>query len=347
MFTVASITAVVLVGMLALIAPFRLAARCSRLVERARSAFLAGGYRVSFDVNGGREEDRLSLLRAWGVVTFAIFATLLMTSSTPFADHPGSFALVVLFGLVAGGLGLVIMATLRAFITLLPHWRASYALGRFGFRGLWTLDPASGAQALKDGLSVRVHGSSRLAILDVTGYEILGKGPGPAGGLLHDTIASLTGVPVSLLLLQPESQTLDPDGRRATVFQSVLADMDVSPQTFVRRIRSTLEIVQLLNEKRAPEARIEVRFYAEKPTIRALLFDDTVLVSPWTPREATMPVALIEIAREAQGATLFESYRFMIARLWSAASSREDASAKAQGFKSAAFRRDRLVHVTG
>src|SRR5262245_60598651 len=153
MFTIASIIAVVLIGVVTLIAPFRLAARCSRAMERARAALLAGGYRIGFDANGGKEEEHLSLLRAWGVITFALFATMLLTTSTPFADHPGAFALVVLYGLLAGSLGFGIMAVMRAFATLVPHWRASYALGRFGFRGLWTFDATGGAQALRDGLS--------------------------------------------------------------------------------------------------------------------------------------------------------------------------------------------------
>ncbi|MBI4606867.1 MAG: hypothetical protein HY721_33295 [Planctomycetes bacterium] len=339
MFTAGSVLLILAFAFVALVAPFRFPGRCAAVLDRAMAALASGSCHAAFGCEEGRDEERMVLLRAFGVLSGLFLLGFLLRLDAPFADHPASLSLVFFHALLALIIGGALVGGARGIVAFLPRWRVLEALGSFGFRTFWVQDPAAASPALREALAARIPGTSRVGILDVTGHELIGKGPGPSGGLLYDALAAAADTPVHVLLLQPETQSLDPDARRATVFQTVLAEMDVSPQTYIRRVRATLEAVEALNEKRRPEARIEVRFYAEKPTVRVVIFDESAFVSAWVPRENVTPAAVLEVAREARGPTLFEAFRLQFARLWTAALQKGEASAKAGGFKSVAFRR--------
>lgn len=340
MFATVAFFAVVLFGLAVVGLPFRFQSITSRWIEKIRAQLLCRATCSVFAAGEDKSGERLVKARAWGVTAFVLMVFFLLSMEKPFQDHPAGFFRVAMaiLGAVASTLGLAFCFEMVC--SFLPALRAFGLLSRFGFRALWVLEPGRTARGLREALVARVRGSSRVAILDVTGQELIGKGAGPSGGVLYDTLASMVSVPVQLLLLQPETISPDPEQRRATAFQSVLAEMDITPQNFVRRIRATLDAVQTLNELRAETARIDVRFYTEKPSFRAIVFDGTSLVAPWVPRESNFPSPFLEVGREAAEPTLYNSFRFQFARLWASAAPRKEAEARSNGFKSVVVRRE-------
>lgn len=345
MFTVFMIIAVVAFAVAAVVLPLRFKAATSSWIEKLRGLVLSRTDHAAFGSGEGKAHERLFKAQIGGGVALAVFAMLLLGADAPFRNHPAAVAVLLLNLLGALGVAIVLVTLFEMARAFLPGIRALGLLSRFGFRALWVLEPGKSAALLRSGLGSRIRASSRVAIVDVTGHELLGKGAGPSGGLLYDTLASMTSVPVQLLLLQPETASPDPEQRRATVFQSVLAEMDISPQNFVRRVRSTLDVVQTLNENRSDDARIEVRFYSERPSFRAIVFDESILVSPWVPRETNTPSPFLEIGREAAEPTLYGAFRFHCVRVWTSAAPKQEAAARANGFKSGVVRREAPVTV--
>lgn len=340
MFTTLAVLSLVAFLFITLAVPFYFKAMASELLEKIRSWALARSSRALFSASDALGWERLVNARIWCVAAVVMTGAFLLKAETAFTNTPMGTASVWL-SLIGGWISAVVLAVgTHAAQHYLPLLRGAALLGRFGFRGLWVLDPGASAQELREGMLARLRASGRIAIVDVTGHELIGKGGGPNGGLLFDTISAMTSVPVQLLLLQPETFNPDPEQRRATIFQSVLAEMDISPQNYVRRIRATLDAISTLNEARPDDAKIEVRFYNEKPSFRAIVFDECLFASPWVARETTTATPFLEIDREAAEPTLYNAFRFHCARLWIASAPKHEAAIRAQGFKSVAFRRD-------
>jgi hypothetical protein len=248
--------------------------------------------------------------RFLGATAAGLFIILALSSGAPFRNEPE--AVVKLVGIAAGTLllAILLLAVAASFASFVPAFCERLLLRRFGFSGLWAVGTSRQLSApLREGLAARLRSSSSLGILDVTGFELLGKGPGAAGGLLYDAIESLPELPVQLLLLEPASTTPDPDKVLATVSQSLLAEMEVSPETYARRIQSTVNAVERLNEKRPEAGLIEMAFYTEKPAFRLLILDDTIFVSPFHPRETAVSLPVLEISRRAAAPTFYEPFR--------------------------------------
>ena len=340
MFTLGTVILIlVFVGLLVGV-PFRFKAQTSDVLERLRRKLSARATHAAFGSDDGKAWERLLKTRIWGITAVAFLFLLLVQQGSPFKNDPQTLAsacLNAIGALVIAGFLTVMYEMVTRF---LPALRADGLLSRFGYKGVWLMDPTSPARELRDGLATRFHGSTRVVIVDVTGHELIGKGPGPAGGLLYDTLHTLTAIPVQVLLLQPESVSPDVEQRRATVFQSVLAEMEVTPQNYVRRIRATLDAIQTLNEQRPTECKIEARFYTEKPSFRALLFDESILVSPWVPRESNAISCFLDVAKTAAETTLYSALRYQCARVWAMSANQQDAAQKANGFKSMAVRRE-------
>jgi len=339
MFAASALIAVIVFAIVSLVLPFRFKTLTSKWIEQARSALLSRCQYAVFCSGEGKAGERLVKLRTWGITAFALLVIFLVSIDKPFQDHPSNASRVGFAILGAVALTAAVAFAYEMGRAFLPWVHGAGLLSRFGFRALWVLQPGQPSAALRDGLAARVRGSSRVLILDVTGQDLIGKGAGPSGGMLYDTLTSMTSVPVNLLLLQPESYSPDPEQRRATVFQSVLAEMDITPQNFMRRIRATLDAVQTLNESRPEDARIDVRFYSEKPSFRSIVFDESVLVAPWVPRESTFPTPFLEVAQSAADPTLYSAFRFHFARLWVASAPKQEVAAKSHGFKSVVVRR--------
>jgi hypothetical protein len=241
---------------------------------------------------------------------------LLIVAPSPGGEGPWILArTAILCGLGSAGAALFLVVVLGA-LAYVPDSRAHSMLRAHGFLGFWSVDPERPPRPLVDSLIARARTSKKIRVLDVTGYELIGKGPGASGGLLHDMLASVPGVPVELLLLQPENRVVDPDHKHATVYQMVLHDMDVTPAGYRRKLRATLDAVEALNEKRDPESKIALRFYAQKPSFRAVVFDDSALVSPWAPREKDPSFPFLELACAAPKPSLYEGFRRELVRLW-------------------------------
>jgi hypothetical protein len=291
-----------------------------RLIE----AKLLGGRGAGLEPSSG--ESRLFWLRIWVAIGLTIVASMGFRNGVVLRNEPESLVrapICVLFGLGAGAL---IVGAAKALVTWLPLARMRRLLQDVGIRSLQVVAPESGNARLHASLPGRIKGSNRVSILDVTGFELIGKGPGTSGGILHDALATMTGVPVQVLLVEPGTAAPDPEERHATVFQTVLAELGISAQTFDRQVRATLDAIEALNEHRAPEARIQVAFHQERPTFQLILFDDGVLVAPWAGGATKEDVPYLDIGADSPITSLHEGFRRHFTRLWALALGRVKAS---------------------
>jgi len=71
-----------------------------------------------------------------------------------------------------------------------------------------------------------------------------------------------------------------------------------------------------MNQNRAADTQINVRFYNEKPTMRAVIFDESMVVFPWRPLVHTVDMPCLEVARQSAVPSFYETFRRDFARLW-------------------------------
>lgn len=254
--------------------------------------------------------------RFWGIGSATLFVAGALAHGRLVENDPTSIMTTVLLGAAAMTASAVLVFTIAAFGTYLPRSRGYDVLNRCGFRNLWFVDLTKPGKKFRDTLTARTLQSSRVCVVDVTGFSILGKGPGPAGGLLYDALVAAPDVPVYLLLFNPDARVVDPERKLTSVYQNLLSEMNLSPSSFTRRMRLTLEVIEDLNENRSPEARIQVRYYGEKPGFQTIVFDDTSILSPWHAQEEHTALPYFEVARDSADPSLYESHRRHFARLW-------------------------------
>ncbi len=297
---------------------WRFTAPCRWLLGILRRKLLAPDRPVALESDPGRGSRFELWLRAWAVLAVAILATLTIASdfSAPNAARALGRAVLCAAGALTAALFLVFAA--NALLAYLPHARAMAAVERHGIRSLWIVPPDGCPPGLVEILGTQAKASKVVRILDLTGFEFIGRGPGLAGGLLHDVLATMTGTPVEVLLLDPDTRAPDPDHKQATVYQAVLGELELTPTSFRRKLRATVDAIDALNEKRAPEAKISVRFYREKPCFRGILFDDAAFVSACFPPESRRSYPLVELSRESDAPSLYESFRRAFVSLWRA-----------------------------
>lgn len=326
-------------GMLA----YRFVGLAEKLVTSLQDRFLRGAHQSVFSSPEGHRW--LPWFRGWAGLT-ALSLVVTAAANQALRNEPKAISIVLLLAACSAVVALLIVCVAQACVQYLPRSRAYAALEQQGVGALWLADCQRPARKLRENLALATKNSSCVQILDVTGFNLLGKGPGLTGGLLYDTLDTMTGVPVQLLLLEPEARVLDPDQKHATVFQTLLAEMEVTPATYQRKLRATLDAVASLNERRAREARVIVRFYAEKPAFRIVVFDESALLSPWSPRDTTAPRPFLEFLRDPSGTSCFyEEFRRQFARLWTAATP-EGKCPQAQRSPSTVVRRQPRLETT-
>jgi len=81
-------------------------------------------------------------------------------------------------------------------------------------------------------------------------------------------------------------------------------------------VQGTLQAIDELNDKRPDGAKINVRFFNEKPPFRALIFDHAAFVAPWNPNEAEALFSLFSAQGDDGERTLFDVFHHQSLRLW-------------------------------
>lgn len=302
----------------------RLGAACQRLA-------LCGARRMR--VQGAASLKRgLALVARLGFgVALLVFVTLSLRLG--FLTHNEADSSL---GVAAAGLAAVCMVGGAIYLGLaawlMPAWaRGQDLLRRMGLGGVWSEGPREWSRSLREAVEAHTRASKAVCILDVSGRDLLSRGPGPTGGLLLDALAANPSIPARILLLAPEVDALDPDQRRASVFQALLAELDSSAASYIQCLRATLAAVESLNTGRAPEAQVELRLYTEKPALRMALFDDAAIYSPWPARERTGESTWVEALRDSALPSLQEACRRQFARLWAAAAPPSEVRMSAAG----------------
>ena len=279
----------------------------TRFVTRVRRAVVRPTSEALF--RGVGEELNSAWVRVWGATSAVLFSLCAILDEAAIQNDFQTVVAAGLYGSFAAGTSAFLMVTCLAYWSYVSRTRGYAALRDSGFHALWLAGDNETPKTLRTDVSTSVHNTHHVGILAVTGFDALGKGPGPNGGLLHDALASATHVPVSLFLLLPDAQARDPDRRQATVSQTILADMGLSAHAYHRRLRTTLEAVADLNEWRPPEAQIEVHYYNEKPTFQAVLFENSALISPLTAREHRTFYTHVRRREKNSAPSFFEMFR--------------------------------------
>jgi hypothetical protein len=304
---------------LAVVLPVRFSSPTAKVLARLRDSVMRKAAQAVFESGASRDRTLVDCARVTGGFALFLFLLLALRQGVLLENTPDAVWAVIFLAAMAIVASIVLVVTAVSLATAIPKTKGYALLSRFGFRGLWVVDPKSPSIQARDGIASRLRTTTRLGLLDVTGFELLGKGAGTSGGLLHDALDSLPDIPVEVLLLKPDARVLDPEEVMATVFQSILAEMEVSSNTYMKRIQATLNAVAALNNGRPQGGKIEVRFYTEKPTVRALVFDQSVLVWPWHPRESQIPLPVLEVLKGTTQPTFYEAFRRNFARLWGSA----------------------------
>ncbi len=258
----------------------------------------------------------VSGLRWWGALSLIAFVALGFLDGRLTVEHPVAVIASVSYMLLAGGAAATVVLLVAALRSILPSLRTLDVFRRGGLFAVWLVDCLHPNRRLRENLRKRISRSSKVCIVDVTGYELLGKGPGDAGAFLFSLLDQARHVPVYIALCKPDPDCIDPERRKVSVLQGLLGEMNMSHSTYLRRVSMTMDAVEVLNQSRDENAKISVRFYTEKPTFRAILLDNSCVAIPFHPREERARLAYVDILRSAIHPTLYESFRRHFGRLW-------------------------------
>ncbi len=314
--TLAFVLVVVIVfGMLLL--PLHFESLIKRFRNRLRRFTHCVANRAIFHSSEDKNRHALFSVRLWFVVSACVFAYLGMQDGAVIRNQPAAVVAVAGCGALSLTMGSLIMFIFAMYSWILPGFRGYATLSRCGFRGLWVLDSRRQILDLSADLMEHTKETTRIGIVDVNGYELFVHGPGSSNGMLHYVLQESPDVPVYLLLLNPQTTELDPDSRKITVFQSVLSEMSLKAPLYMVRLRKTLATIDAMNRNRDDSARITVRFYNQRPTMRAVFFDVSVVVFP--PQDSRHDVPCLEIGRHSEVQTFYETFRRDFARLWQGA----------------------------
>ncbi len=255
-------------------------------------------------------------VRAWGISCVLGLAFCVTLNGSMFENQSSSVVEATASGFLATiGASLLILG-LVALRYLVPWARDRNNLTRCGFRSLWVPELGANNRKLQEELRRRALGSKMVGCLDVTGYKYLGRGPGSSGGLLYDVLDAARHVPVLVLLFKPDRHEVDPERKLTSVFNNLLTEMELSESEFTGRVQSTLNAIGNLNRSRPAEAKIEVRYYTDKPTTGGILFDETAIMVPWHPREESSRLPMLEVESESEDPSFYQSFRRHFALLW-------------------------------
>ncbi len=316
MFTLLSLAFIVAFLLAVLAVPFcrpRLTGRVLTWLERT---LLTNSAEVLFFRKGEEERFPFLWVRIWGAGAACIFCCFHFLFGGDLRNAVGGLAVTGISAMLAAITSALIVIACFGYWSYLGRAREYAALRRCGVQGLWIADAQTPAPKLREIATERIQQTTSVRILDVTGRALIGKGPGPDGALLYDALAAIPKVPVSLLLLHPEAGDRDPAYRELTVVQSTLSDMNITPQKFRRYLQATLDAVEDLNEHREDRAKIEIRFYGERPAFKAMIFDDSAFVCPWNPKEKKELFTLFRHGSEPAQPSFVDSFRNMFMRLW-------------------------------
>ena len=308
---------VVFFATLVVLTPYRLADHFDTVLRKLRNFLFSRSSQNVFDSQGKREKQIVKYVQLWSLVSVIVFVVLGIQHGAFIQNAPGAVQNVILNAIAAVGSGLMVVFAVMARTWFVTDAKACVSLGQCGIRSLWLVGTQSKHNNFCEEMTRRVRTSESVSIVDVTGYEFIGRGPRASGGLLYDVLALTPKIPVSVLLMKPMSEEVDPERQQATVFQTVLHELGITKDTYKKRLHATLKMIEQLNTNRLPEARIRVSFYTEKPSVRGILFDDSILTAPWQTREGQGPLPLLEIARKSVVPSFYETFRLQHARLWS------------------------------
>lgn len=256
-------------------------------------------------------------LRAWLFASAAVFLLVVVADGRVVRDDPFSVIKVIFYMGVALALAGAAVFTVIAYAWAPSGFRALVISSRSGLQGLRVLDAKVRSREFSSYLSTSAQSTSNILVLDVTGFELFVERTVGEEGYLVEILRTHQSVPVSVLLLDPNAHEVDPDRQRLTVFQTVLGELQMSATVFMKRLRRTLASIATLNESRPPEAQIEVRYYSEKPGVGAIVFDRSMLVSPWSGAGQIHDCPSFQLGADAPLPSLYESFRRHVIRLWS------------------------------
>lgn len=299
-----------------LVLPLHFEALIERFRARVVRFALGMANRATFCASQHDGRNAILSMRLWFVVSAAVFTYLGLQDGAMIRNQPYAVVVVAGYGALSLAMGSLVLFAFALYNWILPGMRGYATLSRCGFRGLRVLDSRRQLLALSGDLSERAQETSKIGVVDVNGYELFVNGPGASSGVLNDVLRQAPELPVFVLLLNPQSSERDPDRRAMTVYESVLAETGLKAPLYMVRLRKTLEAIDEMNNERDPTAQITVRFYNQRPTMRAVFFDDSVVVFPPQADHRTHEDPCLEIGRRSDVPTFYETFRRDFSRMW-------------------------------
>lgn len=296
--------------------PLRFDTILGRLSGRLYRTVLCSANQAIFQSEEETARQASYFARLWFITAALIFTILGLQDGAMIRNHPESIATVAVYGGLALGASSFVLLSFLAYARFLPGFLGYRTLSRCGFRGLWLLRPQRTPERLARELREQARRSGEIKIVDVTGFELFVKGTGSIDTLIHQAIRSSPDVPVSLLLLNPMTREVDPDRLHVSVFQTVLAETGLQSSTYMKKIQKTLQVIAAMNQERSEEGQIQVRFYNEKPAIRAVIFDESMIVFPWGPQALRGDTPCLQVARLPRAPSFYETFRRSFSTQW-------------------------------
>ena len=312
MFAVISICLIVGYLLVTVAVPYRFESRAQKLLALGRERLVERFLEATIE----RLSDRsvLRWTRAWGTTSAVLFLLFGVLDGAFIRDDPISVARLLCFIALSAGLSAFLVLTCFLYTTLLTRLRSLATLYECGIRGAWVLGAKHASDGLLDSIDRVLADADHIGVVDITAYDLFAD-----GGLLGDALARRPQLPVSVLLLRPAAASRDPETVQATVFQTVLRDLDLTAQTYERRLLATVSAIRQLNASRPENGKIEIAYYDEKPTFQGIFASGTALVAPCAFRQGDRFYVQLSEAADGKTQTCFEIFRRQFCRMWAAA----------------------------
>ncbi len=292
--------------------PLRLEPLFNRVRPRLgrASQFMSMSHQAVLPSTEEAHQENMSLTKTWLLLSAVAFTLFGVADGALIQNDPQALRAVVIYSFVACGLSALVVSCIVAYKRLVSRAGIESTFRRCGFRGLCVFDSDRQPDGLVDHVETQGERTDKIRILDIFGDDLCAEVANPLYESVRRVLEARIDAPVELLLLDPCVQQRRTDGHPLTP-QSTAAT-----NSALRRIQRSLKHVERLNEERQLNAQIRVKFYAEKPTFRAVIFDDSAVVLPWRSNAKTEDLSCLEIERQSESPGLYATFRREFGRLW-------------------------------
>ena len=150
--------------------PLRWQALYTHLRNGLRRTVLCTANQAVFQTDDVTARQTLRCVQMWFFVSAGVFALLGIYDGTVIRNDPDAIGKVAAYCVLACVVSSFIVVSVIAYAWLLPGVRGYATLSRCGFRGFWILNRPQLPSNLQAHLEKQIGASSRVCVVDVSGY---------------------------------------------------------------------------------------------------------------------------------------------------------------------------------